>query len=152
MIFVPFVFVSIEKLFNSLDENTSSNLITKKYDNKNISIKSYYSNTNFNLKNNTLTININYEAEIKENNTSLNLKDENTYIKLNKDFASYYKKEIDKLINLFKENNIDPLGFNNYYYIKTKKDINNIYETIDIKTNVKVRVHKKGLIFNEKVK
>lgn len=134
-------------LFNLINQKNVNLLLTNYYDNDLITINIYQSNTDIEIKNNEIILNITALGEIKNNTTNFNLKDDDIYKKLNKDFSNNLNEKMTYFISTLKKEEIDLLKVNNKYYEKTGKK-HNIFNLYDIKINSNVQIDKKGLIFN----
>lgn len=133
-------------LFNLIFKEDGGITLNKKYDDKLLTINLYNASSNIKIKDSTIYFNITSNGEVKVNTTSLNLKDEKTYKKINEDFSKMLNKKLLIFIENLKKDNLDILELNNLYYEKYRKKINAL-QTFDIKVNANVLIDKKGLIF-----
>ena len=134
-------------IFNILANYETNYLITKSYDDLPLSVKVYSSKVNYDFKGNKIKVNIDLLGEIVENASNLNLKDEDTYKKINVEYADIITKDFNRVLGELKNDNIDALGLNNIQYKKSKKEQKNLLENADFEVNVKLTINRKGLIF-----
>lgn len=134
-------------LYNMLTTNTIAIEFDKKYNDKAFTINVNNSNTSIEVTKNKIKISTKLEAEVLENNPEFDLKDEDTYIKLNKDFEKIIKKDIKEFIEFLQQEECDILGLQEIYYKKTRKDNKELWLTSDIEVKVDLKINTKGLIF-----
>lgn len=146
-VFKEFLSKKDSSIYNLLNGDKNSMLITHNYDNLPLSIKIYFSKVEYEFKNNKINISIKAEGEIKENLPDFDLKYENTYIKLEKDFKEILENDVTDFLKILKDNNSDILGLEDKYYKKTRKTINNIMDVFNIEVKIDLKVNKKGLVF-----
>ena len=134
-------------LFNLLNKNHDNYLLTNYYKDKSFTIKINSGKTEYDINNNKITINCDIQAEILENNTDLDIRDDSIYKQINDDFSKIMAKDINELIELIKKDNSDILGFNLKQYKKSKKDKKEYLQDAEVKINVDLKINRKGLIF-----
>lgn len=134
-------------LYNMLTTNTLAIDFEKKYDDKVFTINVNNSDTSIEVTKDKIKISTELEAEVLENNPKFDLKDEDTYTKLNKDFEKVIKKDIEEFIKLLQKEECDILGFQEIYYKKTRKDNKDLWLTSDVEVKVDLKINTKGLIF-----
>lgn len=117
-------------------------------ENKYISIDIYSQKINYNINKSNYTVNVNLAAKIEENQCNYNLKEDNTYKKLQKKFNILINDDIKKLLEKLKINNSDVLGINYKYFRNNNKTLN--FNNLDYKVNANVSINKNGLIFEVK--
>lgn len=154
--------ISLFKDFNyilTLDDKSSSflnilngekinTIITNYYDDKQISIKLFNGSVKYSFDN-KINVTINLEGEILENTSSLDLKKEDTYKKLQNDFSIIINEELNNIFLILKQNNLDTVGLNDKQYKKSKIDNPNILKK-DISIYINLVIDRKGLIFKVK--
>ena len=130
-------------LLNILNnENTNYTLSLK-----GIETKLYESSVKYDFTNNKVSINVNAKAKIIENTVNLDLKNNETYLIIEKELNDILKDDLNNLINDLKEKNIDAININDKQYKKTRKNKNNYLKNADIKINVDIKINWKGSIF-----
>jgi len=134
-------------LFVLLTEEKNNFLLTKKYEGKVISMDVFFNKSKYDVNKNLVTISLETEAQVKENNTNMNFKEEATYKKLDKDFTLILEEKLNDFLTTLKEYDADILGLQNMYYKKTKKDVSSYLKDVSVKFDVNFIVSKKGLIF-----
>ena len=131
---------------NLLLEEKSNALLTKYYNGKPFSINIDFSKIKYQINDKNINIRIVCEGSVKENVPNLNLKDEDVYKKLIKEFKKLLLENLNNTLNLLKKENLDILGLQDLYYKKTKKVVD-VYRDINITFDIDMRINKKGLIF-----
>ncbi len=140
-------------LYNLLNKRIFALEVDNYYHGQNVTININRSKTNIEVEADKIIINSTLEGKILENSANLDLEEEKTYQKLNKDFGQIIKNEIIEFIKILQENNSDILGFQDIYYKKTRKDNYNLWQKAKIEVNVNLKINTKGFIFevaNEK--
>ena len=137
-------------LYNMLTKNTHNTEFTKYYKDKNITISINASNTKLEVLNDKIIVNCNLEGRIIENNPKFDLKNPQTYQRLNNDFSHLIKNDIISFIKTLQTNKSDILGFQNIYYKKNNKDNNDLWIYADIDVNIDLKINTKGFIFEVK--
>lgn len=133
-------------LLNSLITPKTNFNLTKNYDKDLFIINVYNVDSKISFKENIPQIDIDMKAEIELNSSSIDLKKEETYKKINKDFSKIAQKKYEKLLNKLKDLDIDPLGIDQTYYKKTRKKVDGLYKE-DIKININLKINRNGLIY-----
>jgi len=140
-------------LYNLLTKNIKSLEFEKKYKDKVVSITINNSNAEIDVTKDKISIIVNLEGKILENNANFNLKKQNTYKKLNNDFEKVIKKDIEEFIKILQDNNSDILGLQEKYYKKYRKENKNLWTQAKVNIKVNLKINTKGFIFeveNEK--
>ena len=137
-------------LYNMLTKDITAIEFDKEYEKGNVTITINSSDTNIKVLKDKLIINTNLEGKILENNIGLNLKETDSYEKLNNDFSSIIKKDIKKFIKILQNNESDILGLQEIYYKNTRKENKGLWKTADIEVIVNLRINTKGFIFEVK--
>lgn len=133
-------------LFNILNDDKANTIITKYYDDKAFSIKLFNKDIKYSFNDKNINVNILLEGEILENTPNFDLRKEETYKKLEKEFNNILYDDFNNIFNILKNNKIDSLGLNNKQYKKSKKNNKNILDN-NININIKFAIDRKGLIF-----
>ena len=120
------------------------------YEKGNVTITINESDTDIEINANKIIINTKLEGKILENNADFNLKETESYQKLNEDFAKLIANDIKEFIKVLQYNESDILGLQEMYYKKTRKENNNLWQNADIEINVKLKINTKGFIFEVK--
>lgn len=138
--------------YNVLNNNVFNAYYTKKCDKNdlNMTISIYDSKTDYKVKNNRIKITAELEATIVENNCNIDLHDTNVYLDLDKQFSKILKKDINKLVEKSINLKSDILGLGQTYYIATRRKSDDLWLNLDYEVDVKLKVNKKGLIFEVK--
>jgi len=134
-------------LYNLLTKNITAMEFDKNYKKGNVSISINSSDTSIDVTSNKIKINTNLEAKILDNNAKFNLKNTDSYEKLNKDFENIIKNDIEDFIKILQKNNSDILGLQEIYYKSTRKENKNLWKTADIEVKVNLKINTKGFIF-----
>lgn len=123
----------------TLDENETNILNIIKSKNPSIiysGINIYKSNVKYHIYDKSFVLDINLDAELKdENNININKK---------------LKKDIENLFNKMQKENIDVLNINHKYYTKTKKKNSNYFKDVKIIINLNIDINRKGQILKGK--
>ncbi len=127
--------------YNILTNKLNKSLITIPCDKNFFSIEIINSKTKFNWDN-VFNINISIEGKLSTYTCQYNLDDPNTIKKLSTLTSEYVNDNINKIIEIEKENNIDFIGIGNYIYKHNKNYFdfknNDWYEELEnIKFNIK---------------
>ncbi len=137
-------------LLSSLVNKESNYLIEKEYDDKTFAINIYKTKADYKFSDNKVKINITLSAEIKLNEPNFNLKDNDIYTKLNKEFEKKAKDKYESLIKNILETKTDPLGIANKYYKKTKIKDRDYSFNHDIEIEVKLDINRNGFTYEAK--
>lgn len=117
-------------------------------ENKYSSIDIYSQKIDYKINKNKLEITAQLMAKVDENQCDYNLKDKDTYLKLQKDFNKIINKDFEKLLNKLQDNKSDILGINYKYYKDNNKTLN--FKNLEVDITTKVSLNKNGLIFEVK--
>ena len=134
-------------LYNMLTKKTINTEFTKYYGDNNLTISINSSKTDISINASTIKIDAKLEGRIIENNPGFNLKDINTYKRLNKDFSIVIADSIKKFIKDLQNNNSDILGLQEIYYKNHNKNNKGLWKNSDIEINVDLKINTKGFIF-----
>ena len=101
------------------------------------------------VKNNKILLNFQAQGLVNYLNDNSNVRNKDTYTKLENTFNFLIKEQIISFINLEKENNIDVLGLRKSYYLKypNKKYQSNILNTKEIEVHTNIAINRAGSIF-----
>ena len=141
--------------YNTINGNYDDIVITPKYKDKTIGVIVFNpkSKVETQLKNNSVYTDINISVEAKPN--ELNQKTDPNDIKTEKELEKVIKDAltsyVKSLTTYCKENNTDILGiknsiYKNYYKEYKKYKNKNLYDTSDIKINIKTKIYRSGNI------
>lgn len=149
--------------FNIIKNKTKMSLINYECEkNKYITVEATDINSDINIKQNKINININMTGNINENNCNINLTSSSNIKKLQKELENYIKAIIeDSINNIRKEYKTDIFGFldiiykTNYNMYKQVKNnwVEDTYQNITINVTPKIKIVGKGNIWegnNEK--
>ena len=89
-------------------------------------------------------------ARINEDNCNNNLKEEKTYLKLEKEFTKIITKDLNNLIDKLKLSRSNALSIGKNYYNKYRQNNYFLWLNQDFKYNLNLKINKKGLIFEVK--
>lgn len=137
-------------LYNLLTKDISSIEFDKNYDKGNLTITINSSDSKIEVLKDKIIINTSLEGKILENNAEINLKDTDSYKKLNKDFGNLIEKDIKEFIEVLQKNESDILGLQEKYYKSTRKKNQGLWTSADIEVNVNLKINTKGFIFEVK--
>jgi len=133
----------------SLVENDkpNANFKIKCENNKYITFNIYKSKTSKKIQDNEFILKLKLDAEVIENDCSINLENKDKQIDLENKLKKLIDKKVTELINKLKENNADILGINKLYYNKKRHHKKDYFKSALFKTETEVNINKKGLIF-----
>ena len=127
------------KMYSFLVLDTKDILFTR----NNNTIKIYNKKISMEVKDNIIEVNIKVDGQISKINKGVNLKDEDSYGKLEKLMNKEIEEETILFIDTILDNDSDLLGFKNIYYKKYQKNIN----SFKYKVNVSTTINKNGTIY-----
>lgn len=137
-------------LLSSLINKESNYLLEKQYNNKTFAINIYKTTEDYKLSEDKALINITLNAEIKLNEPDFDLKNNDTYSKLNEDFTKIAQNKYEDLIKELQKSNTDPLGVSNKYYKKTKIQDKDYFYKQDIQVDIKLNINRNGFTYEAK--
>lgn len=95
-------------------------------------------------------VNISLEGRILEISEDLQIQDPNVMKLLEEEFASLIEEDIQSVVEIFKEHQVDPIGFGQIYNtqrpLKEKGEWRNMLSDISVTTQVKTRIVHNGII------
>lgn len=106
-------------------------------------IKVYDKKISLDIKDNKIIINIKADGQVSEISKDINLKDTDSYSKLEKIMNEQIKKETIEFIDTTIDRDSDLLGFKDCYYKKYKRNIN----IFKYEVNVNATINKNGTIY-----
>ena len=127
------------KMYSFLVLDTKDILFTR----NNNTIKICNKKISMEVKDNIIEVNIKVDGQISKINKGVNLKDEDSYGKLEKLMNKEIEEETILFIDTILDNDSDLLGFKNIYYKKYQKNIN----SFKYKVNVSTTINKNGTIY-----
>ena len=134
-------------LLNILNNEDVKYPIKLSYDNNLIELELYNTHVKYKFNSNNATIQINTEAKIVENTSSINLRDNKNYHMLEKNAMEILNNDIKELINYLKKDNIDVVGLNDKQYKKTRKNKPDYLKNTNIEIDCTTHINWKGTIF-----
>lgn len=137
-------------LYNLLTKNISTIEFDKEYNKGNVTITINSSDSKIKVLKDKIIINTDLEGKILENNAEFNLKNPDSYKKLNKDFGNLIEKDIKEFIKVLQQNESDILGLQEKYYKNTRKENKGLWKSAEVIVNVNLKINTKGFIFEVK--
>lgn len=136
------------KIYNLLTDNFDRPTYTINYDN--LSFTTAINNGKINAKINNGSINVtgNLMGRIIDNDPKYNIRDPKNLERIDNDFTNLLNKKIPEFIKVLQDNNSDILGITRNYYKKTRTKDKDYWLKLDIKSNIKFNINKKGLIYD----
>ena len=134
-------------VLNILTNNNTNYLIEKNDNNELLSIKLSNFKVDYQCNDHNVKIIVSSKGRILENNSNLNLKDNDAYVQIENYVKEQLEKDIYDLLDILKKDNIDAIGLNNLQLKKSKKDDSNYLKNANITVNVDVKINQKGTIF-----
>lgn len=138
---------SITNLLNNFNVLNVYFKKTCQNDNNYVVISIYDGNVNFDIKDNEVIVTAKLNAQINEENCSLNLKEINTYDKLEEEFTAIIKNDMNEVINKFKLYESNSLGIGKLYYDKYRKKDFWLWTKQNFIYDIDLKINKKGLTF-----
>ena len=87
-------------------------------------------------------------GRILDNDPKFNIRDPKNLEKIDNDFTNLLNDKIKEFIKILQDNNCDILGITKNYYKKTRTKNKNYWLNLDIKSDIKFYINKKGLIYD----
>ena len=136
------------KIYNLLTDNFDRPTYTINYDNLSFTTAINNGKINTEIKNGTINATGNLMGRIIDNDPKYNIRDPKNLEKIDNDFTNLLNKKISEFIKVLQDNNSDILGITRNYYKKTRTKDKDYWLKLDIKSNIKFNINKKGLIYD----
>lgn len=136
------------KIYNLLTDNFDRPTYTINYDNLSFTTAINNGKINTEIKNGTINVTGNLMGRIIDNDPKYNIRDPKNLEKIDNDFTNLLNKKISEFIKVLQDNNSDILGITRNYYKKTRTKDKDYWLKLDIKSNIKFNINKKGLIYD----
>ena len=135
------------KIYNLLTDNFDRPTYTINYDNLSFTTAINNGKINTEIKSGTINVNGNLMGRIIDNDPKYNIRDPKNLERIDNDFTNLLNKKIHEFIKVLQDNNSDILGITRNYYKKTRTKDKDYWLKLDIKSNIKFNINKKGLIY-----
>ena len=135
-------------IYNILQNKIKKTVLSLEFNGKNVSIALYDITSKIKVTKNNITVDGTYKAKLMEDTPGFDIKDEKVLDALDQEFSKYLNKEITNFIKTCQKNKSDILYLGKNYYINTRDKNESLWQNLSIKSQVKVVINKKGLIFN----
>lgn len=136
------------KIYNLLTDNFDRPTYTINYDNLSFTTAINNGKINTEIKNGTINVTGNLMGRIIDNDPKYNIRDPKNLERIDNDFTNLLNKKISEFIKVLQDNNSDILGITRNYYKKTRTKDKDYWLKLDIKSNIKFNINKKGLIYD----
>lgn len=136
------------KIYNLLTDNFDRPTYTINYDNLSFTTAINNGKINTEIKNGTINVTGNLMGRIIDNDPKYNIRDPKNLEKIDNDFTNLLNKKISEFIKVLQDNNSDILGITRNYYKKTRTKDKDYWLKLNIKSNIKFNINKKGLIYD----
>ena len=136
------------KIYNLLTDNFDRPTYTINYDNLSFTTAINNGKINTEIKSGTINVNGNLMGRIIDNDPKYNIRDPKNLERIDNDFTNLLNKKISEFIKVLQDNNSDILGITKNYYKKTRTKDKDYWLKLDIKSNIKFNINKKGLIYD----
>ena len=136
------------KIYNLLTDNFDRPTYTINYYNLSFTVAINNGKLNTEIKNGTITVTGNLMGRILDNDPKFNIRDPKNLEKIDNDFTNLLNDKIKEFIKILQDNNCDILGITKNYYKKTRTKNKNYWLNLDIKSDIKFYINKKGLIYD----
>ena len=136
------------KIYNLLTDNFDRPTYTINYDNLCFTTAINNGKINTEIKSGTINVTGNLMGRIIDNDPKYNIRDPKNLEKIDNDFTNLLNKKIPEFIKVLQDNNSDILGITRNYYKKTRTKDKDYWLKLDIKSNIKFNINKKGLIYD----
>jgi len=139
---------SIINLLNNFNPRTV--FFEKSCNGKKTVMSIYESNIKIEPNNEVIKISGKLNGRINENNCDYDLKKEETYQKLQKEFTDVITEEMNKVINSLQLFESNALSIGKSYFNKYRKENYYLWTKQNVKFDLDLKINKKGLIFEVK--
>lgn len=136
------------KIYNLLTDNFDRPTYTINYDNLAFTTAINNGKINAEIKSGTINVTGNLMGRIIDNDPKYNIRDPKNLERIDNDFTNLLNKKISEFIKVLQDNNSDILGITRNYYKKTRTKDKDYWLKLDIKSNIKFNINKKGLIYD----
>ena len=136
------------KIYNLLTDNFDRPTYTINYDNLSFTTAINNGKINAEIKSGTINVTGNLMGRIIDNDPKFNIRDPKNLERIDNDFTNLLNKKISEFIKVLQDNNSDILGITRNYYKKTRTKDKDYWLKLDIKSNIKFNINKKGLIYD----
>lgn len=136
------------KIYNLLIDNFDRPTYTINYDNLSFTTAINNGKINAEIKSGTINVTGNLMGRIIDNDPKYNIRDPKNLERIDNDFTNLLNKKIPEFIKVLQDNNSDILGITRNYYKKTRTKNKDYWLKLDIKSNIKFNINKKGLIYD----
>lgn len=136
------------KIYNLLTDNFDRPTYTINYDNLSFTTAINNGKINTEIKSGTINVTGNLMGRIIDNDPKFNIRDPKNLERIDNDFTNLLNKKIPEFIKVLQDNNSDILGITRNYYKKTRTKDKDYWLKLDIKSNIKFNINKKGLIYD----
>lgn len=136
------------KIYNLLTDNFDRPTYTINYDNLSFTTAINNGKINTEINNGSINVNGNLMGRIIDNDPKYNIRDPKSLERIDNDFTNLLNKKISEFIKVLQDNNSDILGITRNYYKKTRTKDKGYWLKLDIKSNIKFNINKKGLIYD----
>lgn len=136
------------KIYNLLTDNFDRPTYTINYDNLSFTVAINNGKLNTEIKKGTINVTGNLMGRILDNDPKFNIRDPKNLEKIDNDFTNLLNDKIKEFIKILQDNNCDILGITKNYYKKTRTKNKNYWLNLDIKSDIKFYINKKGLIYD----
>ena len=136
------------KIYNLLTDNFDRPTYTINYDNLSFTTAINNGKINTEIKSGTINVTGNLMGRIIDNDPKYNIRDPKNLERIDNDFTNLLNKKIPEFIKVLQDNNSDILAITRNYYKKTRTKDKDYWLKLDIKSNIKFNINKKGLIYD----
>lgn len=136
------------KIYNLLIDNFDRPTYTINYDNLSFTTAINNGKINAEINNGSINVTGNLMGRIIDNDPKYNIRDPKNLERIDNDFTNLLNKKISEFIKVLQDNNSDILGITRNYYKKTRTKDKDYWLKLDIKSNIKFNINKKGLIYD----
>lgn len=136
------------KIYNLLTDNFDRPTYTINYDNLSFTTAINNGKINTEIKSGTINVTGNLMGRIIDNDPKYNIRDPKNLERIDNDFTNLLNKKISEFIKVLQDNNSDILGITRNYYKKTRTKDKDYWLKLNIKSNIKFNINKKGLIYD----
>lgn len=136
------------KIYNLLTDNFDRPTYTINYNNLSFTVAINNGKLNTEIKKGTINVTRNLMGRIIDNDPKFNIRDPKNLEKIDNDFTNLLNDKIKEFIKVLQDNNTDILGITKNYYKKTRDKDKDYWLKLDIKSDIRFNINKKGLIYD----